>query len=563
MSILIPDSVFAYSPLETDNLKVALTPLPTVQSAGMADDLLAASSQGAAGAAVTLLQESGVYVASAFDDWYYRIHLLPASLHLGNIAGDTQRTVYLWNAFFEPVTLEDFALTPGQGLTYSSAVTPPGAIPALEGVAYDILVSGSGPPTISGEAVWTVDGVEYVVEITGQRSVLFGFRPHWKMQRVNETYEWLNTLQTTYSGYEQVMSIREEPRRVLDYRFRLHDRSARLFDEEVFGWTGRVFGLPWWPERSPLTEGAVPGSQVVYLDTVGRSFVAGGQGVLLTSAHEYEMLDIAEVHDDRLVVNNSLAQPWGRGTPVYPVLPAIPGADFATSRAASTHIDGTARFTVSPSDAILNLPALAAPQEYRGYEMYTGETNWRAPLSINITARRKEVDGVTGPLSIRRKADFPLVMRGFSWLLKTRDQARDLLAFLARRQGRRYPVWMPSGVDDFKPLQDVPSGQSSVRVERSEAGRLIGLNEARRDVVFILRSGGRLGRRIMSIVDDGDDTVVTFTEPFTAPISLSDIKRVSYLGLYRLASDSVTIAWATSEVAEVDVNFVLKKDRLS
>ncbi len=232
-----------------------------------------------------------------------------------------------------------------------------------------------------------------------------------------------------------------------------------------------------------------------------------------------------------------------------------------TSRAASNNIDGAARFVVTPSEAVVNLPIEPAPFEYRGYEMYTGETNWRMPLGINITARRKEIDGNTGPLSIRRKADFPLVMRGFSWMLKNREVAREVLAFIARRQGRRYPAWMPSGMDDFKPIQDIPSGQNSVRVERSDHGRLIGLNEARRDVVLILRSGARIPKRILAVEDDGPDSVITFTDAFDAPIPLSDVKRISYLGLYRLASDTVTVAWATTEVAEIDVNLILKKDR--
>lgn len=561
MSFMLPDALYAYSALESNNLKVALTHLPAPLTAASLSPSIGVSDDQADPDPNTPFFEDGQYLRTSFDDWYYRIHIIPSTLALGNIAGDVQRTVVVWNAYFSPVELQDFELTSGQGLSYSSAITPPADIPTLEDVTYFINVSSSGPATITGEAVWTIDGVEYVVPISGQRSVLFGFRPDWKMQRVNETYEWLNTLNTSYSGYEQVMSIREEPRRILDYRLRLHDREARLFDESAFGWTGRLFGLPWWPDRSPLTSAALENSNIIYLDTTARSFGENGSALLYRNAFEYEILDVAEVHEDHLVLNNSLARDWPIGSHVYPVLSAIPQEDIATSRAASNHIDSAMRFTVSPTDAILNLPDEEAPQTYRGYEMYTKETNWRAPLGINLTARRKEVDGVLGPLTIRRKADFPLVMRGFSWMLKNRDQARELLAFFARRAGRRVPVWMPSGTDDFKLLEDIPSGQNAIRVERSEAGRLIGVNEARRDVVLVLRSGGRIARRILAVEDDGNESTVTFSEAFDDAISLSDVKRVSYLGLYRLASDTVTFAWATTSIAEVDVNLVLKKDR--
>ena len=125
MSILIPDSVFAYSPLETDNLKIALTPLPTVQSAGVADDLLAASPQGAAGAAVTLFQESGAYTASAFDDWYYRIHLLPAPAGIAD--RDLRVACTALNAGVEACAISTFGDEPDDG---SAATPPPTGSPA-------------------------------------------------------------------------------------------------------------------------------------------------------------------------------------------------------------------------------------------------------------------------------------------------------------------------------------------------------------------------------------------------------------------------------------------------
>lgn len=558
--MLLSDVIYAYSPLESDSLKVPVTRLPVPATARGLEGV-SVSAQGDEGAPVSATTESGIYLRTSFDDWYNRIHVVPAALALGNIAGAVQRTVRVWNAFFVPAVLEDFSLTPGQGLSYTSSVELPVSLPPLEDVTYDINVSADGPPIISGEAVWTIDGVGYVVPITGQRSVLFGFRPDWKMSRVNETYEWSTTVQQSYSGFEQVMERRPEPRRILDYRFRLFKHDAQMFDEAVFGWTGRTFGLPWWPDRTSLTQHAAAGASVLYLDTAGRSFKAGAPAVLFVTSTDYEMLDVREVYADRIVINGTLSRDWSIGARAYPVLPAVPAAEFATARPLPHVLDGSARFTASPTDSAINLPVEPAPATYRGYELYTGETNWRAPLQVTLTARRKDVDGGAGPLSIRRKADFPLVVRGFSWMLRDRAAAWALKAFFARRRGRRYPVWMPSGLADFVPLADIASGQNSMRVRRSEYGRLIGNNEARRDVVLILRNGPPLARRILAVEDEGTDSLVTFTEAFDAPIPVGAIKRVSYLGLYRLASDSVTFAWVTGAVSEVDVNFVLKKDR--
>lgn len=561
MSALLPDVLAAYSDQESADLKLAVTALPVAFSAIAPPAGMFASGDVQPQAPTTEVRESGEWMRTSFDDWYYRIHVLPAALALGNVAGGVQRTVVVWNAHFSARVLEDFQLAGDPGLSYSSAVEPPASLPPLEDVSYLISISAEGPPVISGTATWTIDGVDYTVPITGQRSVLFGFRPDWRLSRVVETYEWLNTLTTTYSGYEQVMSVRQEPRRALDYRLRLRDQEAQLFDQSLFGWTGRVFGLPWWPEGARMTADAFEGATAVYLDTSGRSFSPQTPAVIHRSAHEFEMLDVAEVHADRLVLRNTLAGDWPRGTRVYPVLPSIPPQSVATGRALPGLLDAAVRFVASPTDAPVNLPTEAAAQTYRGYELYTGETNWRSALGIEITSRRKDVDGETGPYTVRPKAKFPLVVRGFSWLLKNREEAQSLLAFFARRAGRRVPVWMPSGTDDFKLVAPIESGQSALRVRRTEAGRLIGLHEARRDIVILVRGGQRLTRRIVGIEDAEDNTsTVLVDSAFSAPIALTDVKRVSYLGLYRLASDTVTIAWATPSVAEVEVNFVLKKE---
>ena len=560
MSWLAPGVQFYYSDNESNNLKVSLTPLPAAFSFRSMDYDLREATSGDEPEQNTPFTEPGVQIRTSFDDWYYRIHVLPSRIALGNIAGDSAREIVVWNAYLSPATLESVDLTPDQGVDFSSGPAAPYTVGPLEELRYTLKVSVTGPSSLDATATWVIDGVAYEVPITGQRTVLFGFRPNWST-RVQETFEWRNTLTTTYSGYEQVMSTRTEPRRYLEYAFRLHQRDARMLDTALFGWTGRVFGLPWWPERTPLTQVAAAGASVLFLNTAGRSFAPNGAAVLYLSAVDYEMLDILEVLPDRLVLKNSLTRLWPASSRVYPVLPSIPGAEIATTRAVPSHIDGSVRFVVSPTDSTLNLPDMPPAALYRGEELYTGETNWRAPLGISVQSRRKDVDGQNGPIRIRRKSDAPLVVRGFSWLAKTRDDVWSLLALLARRKGRRVPLWMPSGAEDFKMVDDVLGGQNFIRVERSEHGRLIGTNDARRDVVLLLRDGTAIPRRVLAVEDEGRDSLVTFTDSFPLPIRRQDVKRVSYLGLYRLGADAFTLSWVTGAVAEVDVNLVLKKER--
>ncbi len=558
---MLPGVLYAYSPLESDNLKVALTDHPIPLSARLLNSPFLLTEVPEDGAAVTPFQEPGEYLRSSFDDWYYRIHVSPAEVNIGNLAGDVQRTVIVWNAYMHAVPFTDFALTNAEGIAADGDIEPPAEVAALEEFRYRFDVSIAGPAVINATATWTIDGEEFAVPITGQRTVLFSFRPDWKLSRVMDTYEWLNTLQTTRDGSEQVNRIRNhKPRRVLEFAIRIRDDDVRLADAALFGWQGRTFGVPWWHEKTRLTAPAAAGQRLLQVDTQGLSFGADRPAVMYRGADEFENLDVEEVTPTSILLRNNLTRDWPQGSFVIPVLPAAPQTDIVTTRQLPQYMDSQFRFAAIPGETVVNIPALPPPALYLEHELYTGETNWRGSLTVQYSARRKEVDGVTGPLRIAPKTDFPLVVRGFSWMLRGRAKAQELLAFFGRREGRRFPVWIPSGVEDFKAVADIEAGSSSLRVRPHEHGRLVGRHPARRHVVLILRTGERLPRRILAVEDDTGFSTMTVEPGFDRPVSLSQIKRISYLGLYRLQADSVTFSWATPEVAEVDTQFVLKKE---
>lgn len=560
MSYLFPPPLAAYDPRESNDLKTPVTPLPVVFSAGLGAGWQGLGVRGSYPAPNAPFQEAGLYLRSSFDDWYHRIHVIPARLDLGNLSGDTQRPVVVWNAYLHSVALESFSLA-GEGITVSSTAMPPQTLPALEVAEYVFSISASGPSVIVGSASWTIDGVVYEVPISGVRTVLFGFAPDWGQAPVIETIQWANTLTTSFSGYEQIMRVRQEPRRVVEYSLRLRDNDTRLFDLSAFGWSGRVFGVPLWHEKVKMRAAAATGASFVDVDTAHSSFVDGGTAVIFNEAHDFELLDILSVGASGLVLNNSLSRPWLAGSSVVPVLPGIPNAELATVRAVPRHLDAAVRFVLSPQESVPRLPDLPPDEMYRGEEMYVEETNWVAALSLNIAARRTEVDGGLGAIRIAPRTDFPEVSRSFSWLLRDREKADKLRAFFARREGRRFPVWMPSGTEDFVLTARSELGETALRVQKSSYGVLIKNHPAKRDLVLIMRNGDRLARRILDVEDDGAGSVITLNAGLPYPIDPQSVKRISFLGLYRMATDAVSFTWRTDRVAQVQSEFVLKKER--
>lgn len=511
-------------------------------------------------APVPAVANTGGYLKAVHDFWYYRLHFLPPSIALGNLAGDVQRALYLWNAYFTPVNVESITVTSGQGITFTSTQVVPGAMGPLEIMRYDINVAASGEAVVNGAITWTIDGTAYSVPITGQRTTLVPFKPDWS-GRVAETLQWNNVLTTSYDGTEQVASLTSNPRRIYDFNIALtRAADSQLFDLLMFGWTGRFFTVPIWNEQTKLTQAAFSGASAILLDTTHLSIAVGTSLMLYRDAYSYEIAKVVSFDATSVTLQSVIQGTWPAGTKAVPLMTARPEDSVSSTRRVDTTLEAALRFTGNPGETPLRLDKGTPDALYLGEELYTGNTNWREAMPMSDEARVKVVDNGRGPIRMQRKADYPLRTRGFSWLLKSRTEADWLRRFMARREGRRFPVWISSGLADLTLAADVLQGQASLEVEPSQYGTLIGLHPAMRHLLVQFRDGAQEPRLITSTAAGPQGrTIINLDSDFGRLVTPAMVKRISYLGYYRLGGDEVQFGYATDTVSEVSVNFVLKR----
>lgn len=503
-------------------------------------------------------EQLGVKWETTMENWYYRLHFSPAQLSFGNLSGDQQLKMYLWNAFFDQADVSSFEIVDGTGVTYTTDFPVPGTLPALQQTEYTFYASANGPPVINATATWVIDGTTYEVPITGRRAVLWPFKPNWS-SRFTEVISWKTTISTSYSGkFEQAISIRDIPRRVFQYAIRLKKDDVSLFDLLTFGWLGRSYVSPLWNEGSSPTSPITLGATSISLDTRFRTFKVGGTAILFKTPLQYELVQITAVSDTSITLADPIQQSLGL-VKVYPAVSCMLDDQISTSRMSPQHLDAAVKLTMNPIEGLLRIPDEAPPLTYKGEELYLKETNWRDPLPIPIDLRDRRTDNGLGPIYLAPKATFPSITRGFKWLLGNREKANEVLAFFGRRKGRFTPVWMPSGVDDMYLDAPALATDTALYVRPLDYNALVGLHPARKHLVFVMRSGAKIVREIANVEYAGNQSVVTLDAPLGVPATVDNVKRISYLGFYRLGSDDVQFVWHTDTVAEVEVNFVLKE----
>lgn len=492
------------------------------------------------------------------DDWYHRIHVIPSELDLGNLVSTQSRTIEVWNAYFETKAFTSFEIENPQGVEVNetSGVSAPVTLAPLQLLTYEIGVSLNGPPTIDTSLQWTIAGEVYVARVIGRRVVLFPFAPNWNTS-VRETLAYRATVFRANDGSEQRASLRGKPRRAYEYTAQLKGRNAQIADSLLFGWQNRMFALPAWPEQTALTAAVSAGDTVLPCVTVYRTFAAGGLVCVYGDSEHSEVREIEAVDGASVTITAPLSSDWPAGTRVYPAFVAALGATVNGVRRSDSLFEVPVRFSCEPYTTHPNLPGASAAQTYQGVELHIEGGNWADGVNVEWSSDYEARDLGTGMVSLFQKAGFSQMSRTHDWTLKNLADVYDFRGWLERREGRAKPVYMPSFFADFTMVSDLAVSDVIVDVEPNGYDTLVDAHPARRDIVFLLRDGTVLTRRIASVsVTDEGNIRLGVDSAIGQTVLRSQVKRLCLLSLYRLAADAVTIDWRTRGVATARTTLV-------
>lgn len=561
MALIVPAPVVAQGP-QTANLLVPRTTIPLAAGfSGRLPDTLVAGQFGSWGspAPAPTPVYGGSETRTTLNDWYYRVHVTPTTISLGNLAGDVTRRVLVWNAYLDARELTSVALSgpAPDGVVVGNPVPLPLMMDPLRVVYYDIAVSGQGPAVVEATVTWTVDGAAYPVSVSARRSTLWPFAPNWA-SKLQEVLSWKTSVSQTWEGSEQRMRLAREARRALSYTFAATRGTARQLDALLYGWQGRSYVLPLWHEERRLAGTAPQGSQTLVVDTTGFSAAVGTSVVLYADPDTYEVVEITSITPSSITTRGPLGQAWVGGSKVIPCVPGWPkddrtGVRFATSTVATGDVD----FQVDPRFPLNRLDETPTALAYQGEELFFAPHDWSAANSPSYTANRRMTDSGLGPIDQMRKGPLSGLTKSVRWVARSRQRADELRRFFARRAGRWSPVWMPSGREDFVLIAPTDPTSPTLVVAPSTFGSLLWPNAKFRHLVVELRNGARHCRKIEAVADGPGYTNLTLDSLLPGVIAPADVARVSFLGLYRLEDDSVTFNWSTDGVAVVETDFVL------
>jgi hypothetical protein len=486
---------------------------------------------------------------------FEKIIVIPRVKALGFVLSATQFAVEVWNTFRDKdQTLSSITITGTGGLTLSDPYGEPLLYAALDSRIYQATVPSAGAAQINQDVAFTfVSGFPGAdMQVTGSRITFFSVAPDWN-EGMEESLEYLTDVLRAYSDFEQRRGLRQLPRRAMRYRaLTLNARDAAGLESLIWGWQNQPYGVPWWPDAQPLLSDVAIGSFTIPVDTADRMFAAGGLVAIWVDEYTFEALSVVSVAAHAVTVSSPTQFAWkaGPGTRVIPVfLCRLPGAVDVSRH--SSEIDQVDVNFIGEAAQVAPAPA-ATPAQFKGFDVLEIPPNWeKTPLRRSYKRSMVTIDPKVGLIEVVDKGGTALVGQEFPWWLDTHPSVTAFRAFILRRFGQLVPFWIPTWDQDLVLFQDVASSDTGIRIKSEFYSRFFFPTPARRFIAFIPMDGsGNVYGKITGAIDNGDGTENLTLEAAPGKNFPQSTTMISFLTLARLASDSVSIKWDSSEHAE-------------
>lgn len=357
---------------------------------------------------------------------------------------------------------------------------------------------------------------------------------------VEERLEFYTDVQVSHNGKERRYARRMKARQFFTYSFLASLSKLPAVFHMAYGAIRDRWALPIWGEAQYVGDVAAS-TLTIPCDTTVRD-IRDDSLVLLYNGSEWQVLEVetATATDVTFYVAAAAIQK----AYIIPIRLAYVSGDV--KKVTSGYADKyQIEFEIEDNPFLITTP----PDQYLSEDIYftqsveSGSTTQRAvtkkldknDYTIGVVERR------TPWVNSRYETSRRTVMQGL-------EEVRAYKEFLFRRAGKFRSFWAPTFESNLR-LVDTGLITTTITIEEDDF-----TDYALRDnIAFELGSGVWLTRVVSNPVLLPGGLRLELTLNTSLNVLASDIKRVSFLGLHRLNSDSISLRWVGNNVVESEV----------
>lgn len=495
---------------------------------------------------------------SFIDDFYFRIYLLPNAIDFGAVVAATNREITVWNAYFTDQTLLSVVPFDGTQVTFIGDDIPY-ALGALNLHSWNFHVTPEGPPTIEDAFTFTFDtGEVFQVQISGTRSLLWPFLPDWA-GTYTVTRSFNTNIFASRDGTEQRTAFRQASRKTHAFNItNLNAAALRRYRQLMAYWQDRPFLVADATRTAHTSTQMNAGDDTVQLDTTV-TWLEEDQAVVFTNTSRGLVgLRIVDSVDSAGLVTfkDTDDTTWPIDSIVSAGIVANLTGDKQGVRVLNTAQTTPVTFFQLPGT---QLEQLRAPTDFfNGRELFLGRPNWGEQVGAIDTHPVETVDYGIGVITTVSPISFSSQIWSGTYLGRDADTVEELLHFFERMRGRQGEFYMPTWEYDIPVAAPLVSGTQGLRTPGTDFLTAYGGDTTSQAVLVLLKDGTQVFRAIETMIEindsDGDDTLIQMTELWGSTIPVDSIDRVSWVRVWRFATDDLTAEFVTNSVANMQLS---------
>ncbi len=498
----------------------------------------------------------GPALRTSFDDWYYRIHVLPLRIDLGNLVTNQVRYVQVWNAYLQPQMLNSVALENGEGVELVGPGAPPLPFAPLQLRRWQLSITTDGPPVIAATLSYQFVALgRRTVTITGNRMSAWMLPPDWE-RPVTETLAWATDVQQSVGGSEARYPLRGSPRRSWEFSVLADRRERQVLEHALFDWSARTWALPIWNDVSWLQARLVLGVQSIPVPAATqRDYRIGGLAMLWKDVTTYELVEVAGITVDSLQLARPTANAWAPGTRVLPCRTARIAETPSLERVTDQVMRSTVRLAAVET---CDWPGVPPAATYRGRPVLEQRPDLDQAQTAEFSRQLVVIDGDLGPVAVDDITGKAWPLQSHAWQTWGRTEQTNLRSLLYWLQGRASALWVPSWADDLELVEPALSTSGGIVVAWAGVARFGRAQAGRRYLRIELFNGQILYRQLVEATElDPQREFLQLDVPHGVALQPSAIRLISWMVLARLSSDTVELSHETDGegVARCRVSF--------
>jgi len=473
------------------------------------------------------------------------VYALPsADIDLGTVIDGSESPVELWNASLDAVTCSNDVESEMDGITHDTPATPFPLDPLASQVVTYVIGSG-GPVAIAAfhSFVFSTDTV--VISFIGTRAVVLA---QWPQDGLVEKLSYLTDVLTSWTGLEQRIQVRQEPRRTIKLVIWPQTSAlAQRLENQVQAWRANSWSLPLYHEAERLATTPIGGDTTVSVDTSNMTLAVGDSVCIWWSETATQTLPVESLTTSSITVTKPLSPPAGHAGPVYAI--PVQLARFASAptkeRQPAVEDKYTLEFRLLDDrdlDTGLSLP------QYLDLDVFVYPNRFLQSSTQPVTFTRviSELDYLTGKVFSSSPSDFTAQQVQVDIVAIDRAAAFTARQFVARCYGRRVPFWYPNYDASMVPAQTIGATSQTIIVEDRAFSMLSG-HPTRTHLFVETTSGTQYFRQVTSITrgDPGTERL-EISDALGDDIPPAQIRTMCFLNLVRLDQDDTELTWSTA-----------------